>query len=210
MTLSCWLKPLKPRQNGRHFAIDIFKLNYFNAGCFILIQMLESRLKFHWSLFPRDNNNPALIQIWLGVEQATSHYLNRWWLDYWRTYASLASIVNLLATQHILPIEFMCQFCQIDLRWLPQNLTGKDKPATVKVMTWCHQATSHNQEQYRQATRFTWPNVNSDICRHMASLGHNVLTHPGLVTPCDVKALDHHWLNCDMFDVNPAWTNVAL
>ena len=32
------------------------------------------------------NNIPALVQI---AGQATSHYLNQWWLDYWRIYVSL-------------------------------------------------------------------------------------------------------------------------
>ena len=26
---------------------------------------------------------------WLGAEQTTSHYLNQWWIVYWRIYASL-------------------------------------------------------------------------------------------------------------------------
>ena len=37
---------LRPRQNGRHFADDIFK-------CIFLYEMYEFRLKFHWSLFLR-------------------------------------------------------------------------------------------------------------------------------------------------------------
>ena len=35
------------------------------------------------------NNIPALVQVWIGAEQATSHYLNQWWLVYCRIYASL-------------------------------------------------------------------------------------------------------------------------
>ena len=30
----------------------------------------------------------------------------------------------------------------------------------------------------------TWANVDQDLCRHMASLGHIELTHCGLATPC--------------------------
>ena len=53
--------------------------------------MFEFRLKFNWSLFLR-------VQLtifqhwfwwWLGAVQAPSHYLNQWWLVYWRMYASL-------------------------------------------------------------------------------------------------------------------------
>ena len=54
------------------------------------MQIIEFRLKFHWSLF-------LMFQLrifqhwfrkWLGADQATSHYLKQWWLNYRRTYAS--------------------------------------------------------------------------------------------------------------------------
>ena len=41
------INTLRPRQNGRRFADDIFK-------CIFLNEMFEFRLKFHWSLFLRD------------------------------------------------------------------------------------------------------------------------------------------------------------
>ena len=45
------------------------------------------------------NNIQALIEILaLGADQATSHYLNQWWLDDRRIYASLG------------PNEFYLQF----------------------------------------------------------------------------------------------------
>ena len=44
--LACRLNTLSVRQNGRHFADDTFKRIF-------LMQMLEFRLKFHWSLFLR-------------------------------------------------------------------------------------------------------------------------------------------------------------
>ena len=49
---------LRPRQNGRHFADDIFKSNSW-------MKMFEFRLKYHWSLFLKDpiNNILALVQI---------------------------------------------------------------------------------------------------------------------------------------------------
>ena len=40
------INTLRPRQNGRHFADDIFK-------CIFLMKMFEFRLKFQWSLFLR-------------------------------------------------------------------------------------------------------------------------------------------------------------
>ena len=61
------------------------------SNAFSWMKMLEFLLRFHWSLF-------LWIQLtifqhwfreWLGAGQATRHYLNQWWLVYWRIYASL-------------------------------------------------------------------------------------------------------------------------
>ena len=61
------------------------------SNAFSWMKMLEFRLRFHWSLFLRVQL--TIIQHWfrkwLGAGQATSHYLNQWWLVYWRIYASL-------------------------------------------------------------------------------------------------------------------------
>ena len=63
---------LRPRQNGRHFADDIFK-------CIFLTKILGSQLTIfqHW------------FRKWLGADQATSRCLNQWWLVYWRIHVSL-------------------------------------------------------------------------------------------------------------------------
>ena len=54
--------------------------------------MHEFRLRFHWSLFLRFELTifQHWFRWWLGAVQATSHYLNQWWLVYWRIYASLS------------------------------------------------------------------------------------------------------------------------
>ena len=50
----------------------------------LVLKMYEFWLIFHWSLFLRVQL--TIIQHWfrqwLGTNQATSHYLNQWWLDY--------------------------------------------------------------------------------------------------------------------------------
>ena len=55
------------------------------------MKMYEFQLKFHWSLFLKVQL--IILQhwfrYWLDSDQATSHYLNQWWLGYWRIYASL-------------------------------------------------------------------------------------------------------------------------
>ena len=77
-----WVNTLRPKQNGHHFADDTFKP---------WIKMLEIRLIFHWSLFQRVKSTILhhWFRLWLDADQATSHYLNQWWLDYRRIYASL-------------------------------------------------------------------------------------------------------------------------
>ena len=75
---------LRPRRNGRHFADDIFKCIFLNENVWIPIKI---SLKF----VPKDQINKilALVQIIAWRHQAASHYLDQWWLVYWRIYASL-------------------------------------------------------------------------------------------------------------------------
>ena len=76
---------LRPKQNGGNFADDPFKCIFFNETVGILIKI---SLKF----VPKGpiNNIPALVQIMAcGANQATSHFLNQWWIVYWCIYASL-------------------------------------------------------------------------------------------------------------------------
>ena len=61
------------------------------SNAFSWMKMFKFRLKFHWSLFLRVQFTifQHWFRQWLGADQATSHYLKQWWLDYWRIYASL-------------------------------------------------------------------------------------------------------------------------
>ena len=61
------------------------------SNAFSWIKMYEFRLKFHWSLILRFKLTvfQHWFRYWLGAAKATSHYLNQWWLVYWRIYASL-------------------------------------------------------------------------------------------------------------------------
>ena len=53
--------------------------------------MYKFWLRFNWSLLARVQL--TIFQHWfrwgLGTGKATSHYLNQWWLVYWRIYTSL-------------------------------------------------------------------------------------------------------------------------
>ena len=55
------------------------------------IKMLWFLYTFHWNIFPRVQLTifQHWLRWWLGADQAASHYLNQWWLFYWRMYASL-------------------------------------------------------------------------------------------------------------------------
>ena len=59
---------------------------------FTWMKMNDIQLKFHWSLFLRIQLTTFQhwLRWWLGADQATSHYLNQWWLFYQRIYASLS------------------------------------------------------------------------------------------------------------------------
>ena len=47
------------------------------------MKMFELRLKFHWSLFlsVQLTISQHWFRLWLGADQAASHYLDQWWLD---------------------------------------------------------------------------------------------------------------------------------
>ena len=49
---------------------------------------------------------------WLGADQATSHYLNQWWLIYWRIYASLG-LNELIPMLHLQDNDFTCFYSYI-------------------------------------------------------------------------------------------------
>ena len=78
------INTLRPRQMAA-----IFQTTLSNG--FSWIKMYEFRLTFHWNLFLRVELTifQHWFRQWLGAVQATSHYLNQWWLVYRRIYASL-------------------------------------------------------------------------------------------------------------------------
>ena len=77
---------LKPRQNRRHFAADIFKLTFLNAIVLISIRVL---LNF----VPQGPviNNPALIQI-MAWRRPGGKPLFAWWRHQMETFSALLAI----------------------------------------------------------------------------------------------------------------------
>ena len=84
-TLIPCVNTLRPRQNGRYFAGDIFKCISLNENAWILLKISLKILPKAWM-----NNIPALVQIMAWRQPGDSHYLNQWWLVYWCIYASLS------------------------------------------------------------------------------------------------------------------------
>ena len=74
---------------GRKRMAAISQRTFSNA--FSWMKIYEFQSKFHWSLFSRVQLTifQHWFRQWLGTDQATTHYLNQWWLDYRRMYASL-------------------------------------------------------------------------------------------------------------------------
>ena len=74
---------------GRDKMDAVSQTTFSNA--FSWMKMYEFRLRLHWSLFLRFELTifKHWFRWWLGAGQATSHYLNQWWLVYRRIFASL-------------------------------------------------------------------------------------------------------------------------
>ena len=74
---------------GRDKMAAILQTTFSNAVSWM--KVYEFRLIFHWGLFLRFKLTifQYWFRKWLGADQTTSHYLNQWWLVYWRIYASL-------------------------------------------------------------------------------------------------------------------------
>ena len=73
--------------------VEIKKMNAIFQTTFSMafswMKMYEFRLKFCLCLKAQLTKFQHWFRKWLGVYQATSHYLKQWWLDYWRIYALL-------------------------------------------------------------------------------------------------------------------------
>ena len=65
---------------GLNKMATIFQTTFSNA--FSWIKIVAFWWKFHWNLFPRVQLTTFQhwFRKWLGAGQATSHYLNQWWL----------------------------------------------------------------------------------------------------------------------------------
>ena len=61
------------------------------SNAFFWMKIYGFRIRFHWFLFLWAQSTiwQHWFTYWRGADQATSHYLNQWWLLYWCIYVSL-------------------------------------------------------------------------------------------------------------------------
>ena len=101
------IEGLRPRQNGRHFPDDIFKYIFLSENVWIFVKM---SLKF----VPQ--GQLTIFKHWfrwsLDADQATSHYLNLWWLDYRRIYVCI-----LVGLNELIMVKRELLFLQCKRRW---------------------------------------------------------------------------------------------
>ena len=66
-------------------------ISWWHIHCLFLNEKYDFRLIFHWSLILRFELTifQHWFRQWFGANQATSYYLNQWWLPYWHIYVSL-------------------------------------------------------------------------------------------------------------------------
>ena len=137
------INTLRPRQNGRRFADDIFKGIFLNENVWIPIKI---SLKF----VPegRINNIPAMVQImaWrrlgdkplsepMRVSLPTHICVTRpQWVNLLAPRISDCNFIKCVSNLcHILRIMFMSSSCDIALSWMPQNNFG-DKPGNKQPL----------------------------------------------------------------------------
>ena len=69
---------------GRDKMAAFIKHTFLNKNVLILIEITMKFVRKG----PINNIPEHWFRWWFGADQATSNYLNQWWLSYWRIYAS--------------------------------------------------------------------------------------------------------------------------
>ena len=104
------LSTLRPKQNCRHFSDNTFNRIF-------VIESVGIRWNVYWSLFLSVQLTICQywFRLWLGADQATSHYLDQWWLDYRRIDAPLGLIgLNRSVCYYKLPHIFNRVIVKVD------------------------------------------------------------------------------------------------
>ena len=138
--ISWYINSFRPRRNKRHLTDDILKFIFLNENVWISFW-------FHWRLFLRFELTifKHWLRWWLGADQATSHYLNEWWLVYWCIYASLS--LNELKVEATRSLEK-------HIRDKHRDVFTNRKSAVLGRQAHCHSGRTVARRQRRPASDF--------------------------------------------------------
>ena len=97
------------------------------SNAFSSMKIYEFRLRFHWSLFLRFilTISQHWFRYWLVADQATSHYLNQWWLIYWHICVTQPQWVNLPDLQNFRLLK--TDYIEIWSKFSPSHLRMVEK-----------------------------------------------------------------------------------
>ena len=140
MSIDCALDPyerfntLRPRQNGRHFADDIFKCILLNKNAWI-----PNKISLKFVPEGQINNIPSLVQIMAWRRPGDKPLSEPTWLVHWRIYASLGlselndQIQILLSVRSNLLSAKLLLWCSchnvlqdMDMHWIPSHVGRLD------------------------------------------------------------------------------------
>ena len=142
-------------------------------------------------------NSPVTFD--LRMNKQLTKQSRRWWFDtplrlLWRhCNGECYSNFKYLISKHIIQIGILGTFCNIALRWMPQNLTNEKC-----FREWL--------DPVRQQV-ITWVNVNPDLCRQMVPLGHSELVQQLPITSTSVRVISLAQRQSDDCPNSMKWTN---
>ena len=159
---------LRPRQNGRHFADDIFKCIFLNENVWISIKI---SLKF----VPKGliNNIPALVQIMAWRRPGDKPLSEAMMIN-------LPTDICVSRPQWVYSLASRRCWCNLKMWFSSTYHSPMSRVFVAKLLSCeCHWTSlirsQHCIRLWLGAIRqqaIPWANVDSDLCRHLASLGH--------------------------------------
>ena len=120
------------------------------SNAFLWKKMFKFWLRFHWNVFPRVQLTilQHRFRWWLGIKQATSHYLNQWcprlpmhicvtqpqWVNILRQKQNGHYFVDIIFKFIFMVCELM-YFDQISLKFVSKGSIN-NRPVLVQIMAW--------------------------------------------------------------------------
>ena len=133
---------------GRNKMSAISQTTFSNT--FSWMKMYDFHLRFHRNLFLRFELTifQHCFRWWLGADQATSHYLNQWWLVYWCMYASLG--LNELIKAKTFSFHWLIEawWCHMYVKCLCNRLVACLVPSHYLNQRWTTVSWTHRKKRW--------------------------------------------------------------